>query len=345
MCVGGVHICRLKRTAVRFPLLFSVDLNFALYKYKYRILILFRLLNHPSRRPVLTRGAASYPPGLAALCRVPASIRGLRLARSPLRYRLASPPLAPNPGYCRPARSAAPLSPPLLSLLSSSLPCAPLYPRRPPLSLLLLLSPPAGWGGVLGAAERAGRWYPRFGAARRHCHALAGRGSAPRRPGGGARRPPFGRAAEPARSAACASPGHPPPHSARTPSTPRPCPALSSIPTALSPLSSLLLPDGLASSEPRSVRADGIPGSERSAATATRQRGGGARRVDRGEERAVPRSAELRSVRDQPPAPAQATRRHIVPSPPRAPLLPPPHPPPAKRQKKVVPTRRVGTTL
>ncbi len=191
--------------------------------------------------------------------------------------------------------------------------------------------PPAGWGGALGAAERAGRWYPRFGAARRHCHALAGRGSAPRRPGGGARRPPFGRAAEPARSAACASPGHPPPHSARTPSTPRPCPALSSIPTALSPLSSLLLPDGLASSEPRSVRADGIPGSERSAATATRQRGGGARRVDRGEERAVPRSAELRSVRDQPPAPAQATRRHIAPSPPRAPLLPPPTP--AARQK------------
>jgi len=42
-------------------------------------------------RSVLTRGAASYPPGLAALCRVPASIRGLRLARSPLRYRLASP--------------------------------------------------------------------------------------------------------------------------------------------------------------------------------------------------------------------------------------------------------------
>ncbi len=76
----------------------------------------------------------------------------------------------------------------------------------------------------------------------------------------------------------------------------------------------LLLPDELAPSEPRSVRADGIPGSERSAATATRQRGGGARRVDRGEERAVPRSAELRSVRDQPPAPAQATRRHIAPS-------------------------------
>jgi len=40
---------------------------------------------------VLTRGAASYPPGLAALRRAPAVLRGLRLARSPLRYRLASP--------------------------------------------------------------------------------------------------------------------------------------------------------------------------------------------------------------------------------------------------------------
>ena len=169
MCVGGgVHICRLKRTAVRFPLLFSVDLNFALYKYKYRILILSRLLNHPSRRPVLTRGAASYPPGLAALCRVPASIRGLRLARSPLRYRLASPPLAPNPGYCRPARSAAPLSPPP----PSPPPCR--VPRSIPADRRSLLSPSAGWAGVLGAAERAGRRYPRFGAERRHCHASAG---------------------------------------------------------------------------------------------------------------------------------------------------------------------------
>ncbi len=42
------------------------------------------------------------------------------------------------------------------------------------------------------------------------------------------------------------------------------------------------LPDGVALSEPRIVRADGIPGSERHAATATRQRGGGAWRVDRG---------------------------------------------------------------
>ena len=97
MCRGGVHICRLKRTVVRFPLLFSVDLNFALYKYKYRIIIPFHLLNHPSRRPVLTRGAASYPPGLAALSCTLTSLRGLRLARSPLRYRLASPPPRSEP--------------------------------------------------------------------------------------------------------------------------------------------------------------------------------------------------------------------------------------------------------
>ena len=227
-------------------------------------------------------------------------------------------------------------------------------------------SPPAGWAGALGAAERAGRWYPRFGAARHPCHASAGRGSAPRRPGERRVPTPFGRAAEPARSAVRASSGHPPPHSApalyprapllpvltrgaasyppglaalcrvpavlrglrfawsplryrsaiaplslrvahvslRTPVTICPhAPRLRSprLPLASSlcrrcPLSSYrmgcrplcrrcplsLLPDGVASSEPRSVRADVIPGSERSAAPATRQRGGGARRVDRG---------------------------------------------------------------
>ncbi len=148
--------------------------------------------------------------------------------------------------------------------------------------------PPAGWGGALGAAERAGRWYPRFGAARRHCHALAGRGSAPRRPGGGARRPPFGRAAEPARSAACASPGHPPPHSAPTPL--RLILYLHrSILYPRRPLSSLLLPDGLASSEPRSVRADVIPGSERHAAHRHASAGWwSAPRRPGGEERAHP---------------------------------------------------------
>ena len=123
MCRGGVHICRLNRTVVRFPLLFSVDFNFALYKYKYRIIIPFHLLNHPSRRPVLTRGAASYPPGLAALSCTLTSLRGLRLARSPLRYRLATPPPRSEP----------------------RLPSCPHAPRlrspRPP------LSPPGGFAG------------------------------------------------------------------------------------------------------------------------------------------------------------------------------------------------------
>ncbi len=194
MSGGGLHICRLKRTTVCFPLLFSADLNFALYKYKYRILIPFCLLNHPSRRPVLTRGAASYPPGLAALSCALTSLRGLRFAWSPLAIASRRPRLAPNPGYCLPARSAAPLSPP--PPLSSSLPCAPLYPRRPPLSPLSFC--------------RMG-WRPRS------------RGAC-------------GQTVSPVRS------GAPP----------------------------LLLPDGVAPLEPRSVRADGIPGSERHAATATR---------------------------------------------------------------------------
>ena len=193
MCRGGLHICRLKRTTVCFPLLFSADLNFALYKYKYRILIPFCLLNHPSRRPVLTRGAASYPPGLAALSCALTSLRGLRFAWSPLAIASRRPRLAPNPGYCLPARSAAPLSPPTPRLLS-----VPSPPPSPPtgwaaasasdhldslLSVPRSLSLSAGWDVVLGAAERAGRCYPRFGAERRHCHASAGRGSAPRRPG------------------------------------------------------------------------------------------------------------------------------------------------------------------
>ena len=223
MCRGGVHICRLKRTVVRFPLLFSVDLNFALYGYKYRILIPVHLLNHPSRRPVLTRGAASYPPGLAALSCALTSLRGLRLARSPLAIASRRPRLAPNPGYCLPARSAAPLSPPTPRLLS-----VPSPPPSPPtgwaaasasdhlgslLSVPRSLSLSVGWAGALGAAERAGRRNPQFGAERRP--------PATRQRGGGARRvdrgrgarPQFGRAAEPARSAARASSGHPPPHS------------------------------------------------------------------------------------------------------------------------------------
>ncbi len=77
---------------------------------------------------------------------------------------------------------------------------------------------PAGWGGALGAAERAGRRNPRFGAARRHRDALAGRW--------GARRVDRGRKAVPARSAELrsvrdqplrASPGRPPPPTAPPP--------------------------------------------------------------------------------------------------------------------------------
>ena len=155
--------------------------------------------------PVLTRCAASYPPGLAALCRVPAVLRGLRLARSPLRYRLASPALLSEPRFpsARTLRgSALPVypSPPLCAVAAPSpsyrMGCRPLCRRRP-LSLLpgwTGAPPPAahvaptlllpGWVGALGAAERAGRCYPRFGAARRPPARVSGAGgSAPRRPG------------------------------------------------------------------------------------------------------------------------------------------------------------------
>ena len=160
--------------------------------------------------PVLTRCAASYPPGLAALCRVPAVLRGLRLARSPLAIASRRPRSSPNPGYRLPARSAAPFLPapahllpcgvaayylpPLLSpsagwavaLFSSPLPARlrSLSPSPPgglaALSLFPLLSPSAGWGGALGAAERAGRCYPRFGAERHPPARVSGAGGARR---------------------------------------------------------------------------------------------------------------------------------------------------------------------
>ena len=231
MCRGGVHICRLKRRAVRFPLLFSVDLNFALYKYKYRILILFRLLNHPSRRPVLTRGAASYPPGLAALSCALTSLRGLRFAWSPLAIASRRPRLAPNPGYCLPARSAAPLSPPPPLLLPAV--CPALSPPTAALSSLLLPD------GLASSEPRSVRADGIPGSERSAATATRQRGgrSASRRPGGGERRPPFGRAAERARSAARASPGHPPAHSAPTPPDPLLAPfyPLSPPPSLLSP--------------------------------------------------------------------------------------------------------------
>ena len=169
-------------------------------------------------RPVLTRGAASYPPGLAALPCVLTSLRGLRLARSPLRYRLASPTSRSEPRLlsARPLRGSAlpayrsptlcvvapPPAPP--AGWSAVLCAASPSPRLPPgsrsavwhSSLCLRLSVPrslslsVGWAGALGAAERAGRCYPRFGAACTHRRASAGRGSAPRRPGERSAPPP-----------------------------------------------------------------------------------------------------------------------------------------------------------
>ncbi len=199
--------------------------------------------------PVLTHGAASYPPGLAALCRVPAVLRGLRLAWSPLAIASRRPRSSPNPGYCLPARSAAPPSPPLIPLclstgwtrrspsslfsLSSSLllpdelsPSSPLRflpasdPSPPPHRVG---SPPAVLSLFPLSFCRMGRRPRSRGACgqtespvrsgtpppRRVSGAV---GSAPRRPGGEESRPsPLGRAAEHARSAARASSGHPPP--------------------------------------------------------------------------------------------------------------------------------------
>ena len=251
MCRGGVHICRLKRTVVRFPLLFSVDLNFALYKYKYRIIIPFHLLNHPSRRPVLTRGAASYPPGLAALSCTLTSLRGLRLARSPLRYRLASPPprseprllscphaprlRSPRPplstGWChRPSLSSCRMGLRSRSRGACGQMFSPVRSGTPPLLLP---------DGLAPSEPRSVRADVIPGSERSAATATRQRGGGARRVdrGGGARRPPFGRAAERARSAARASSGHPPAHSAPTPPDPLLAPfyPLSPPPSLLSP--------------------------------------------------------------------------------------------------------------
>ena len=191
-------------------------------------------------RPVLTRGAASYPPGLAALPCVLTSLRGLRLARSPLRYRLASPTPRSEPRLLS-ARTHRGSAPPRLPLADS------LCRRRPPLLL------PDGL-------------------------------------------PPL--------------------------------PPTTSIASSLCPALYPSLSDGLAPSEPRSVRADVIPGSERHAAHRRASAGRGSAPRRPGERRGVPQSAELRSLRDQPPAPAQATRSHIAPPASAAPLaraaIPPP---------------------
>ena len=107
-----------------------------------------------------------------------------------------------------------------------------------------------------------------------------------------------------------------------------PLPPTTSIASSLCPALYPSLSDGLAPSEPRSVRADVIPGSERHAAHRRASAGRGSAPRRPGERRGVPQSAELRSLRDQPPAPAQATRSHIAPPASAAPLaraaIPPP---------------------
>ncbi len=74
----------------------------------------------------------------------------------------------------------------------------------------------------------------------------------------------------------------------------------------------LLFRIGVALSEPRSVRADSIPGSERHDAhcRASARRGSVPRRPGAGESHHHP--AELRRMRDQPPAPARAAYWHIA---------------------------------
>ena len=74
----------------------------------------------------------------------------------------------------------------------------------------------------------------------------------------------------------------PPPLPGSRPAHLLPCGIAASVSDSLCPALYPSLSDGLAPLEPRSVRADVIPGSERHAPTGARQRGGGARRVDRG---------------------------------------------------------------
>ncbi len=116
------------------------------------------------------------------------AVRGLRFGWSPIRCRasastLRSEPRLPSDRTLRGSRSSRLLRPPLSSLPDGLSPSVAAVPP-PTHTLSSSLSSPAGWGDVLGAAERAGRWNPRFGAIRRHRDALAGRGSGALRTGG-----------------------------------------------------------------------------------------------------------------------------------------------------------------
>ena len=256
----------------------------------------------PILLPVLTPGAATYPPGLAALRRVRAVLRGLRLARSPLRYRLASPPLLSEPRFpsARTLRgSALPVypSPPLCAVAAPSpsyrMGCRPLC-RRYPLS-----SRRMGWRPASRSLLRRMGCRPRSRGACGQMVSPVRSGTPPtaaRQRGGGARRVDRGRGEAP-RSAELRSlrdqPSAParathrhialPPsliaHSCLMPPPSPPCaPALPPSPTCAAhacylPPPSLLPPNGLSFSEPRSVRVDVIPGSERSATGVTRRPG------------------------------------------------------------------------
>ncbi len=238
-------------------------------------------------------------------CRVPSLPSGVSASRGhrSLSPRVAHVSLRTPVTVCPHApRLRSPRPPPLL------LPavCPALSPPTAALSSLLLPD------GLASSEPRSVRADGIPGSERSAATATRQRGgrSASRRPGGGERRPPFGRAAERARSAARASPGHPPAHSAPTPPDPLLAPFYPLSPPP-SPLSSCRM-----GWRPRSRGACGqmlSPVRSGTPPTATRQRGGGARRVDRGRGARSPRSAELRSLRDQPPAPARVTRPHIAP--------------------------------
>ena len=153
--------------------------------------------------------------------------------------------------------------------------------------------------------------------------------------------------AEHARSAARASPGR---LLAIAPPTPRlpasrhfqllrssaSCPAGWAAAIASDP-SGFSSATGVALSEPRSVRADSIPGSERhdSHCRASAGRGSVPRRPGAGESHH--HSAELRSMRDQPPAQARATDRHMALS---HSIATPSDPPPITLMAPIIPILR-----
>ena len=204
-------------------------------------------------RPVLTRGAASYPPGLAALSCALTSLRGLRLARSPLRYRIASPTSRSEPRLlsARPLRGSAlpAYRSPTLCVVA---PPSPLLPDGLPSSV-----PPPPLPG-----SRPGHLLP-YGIAASASDSLCPRFPLSSLPDG---LPPLS-------PTLCAVASPSPPAGWAAASASDHLDRLLSVPSPPHPL----MPDGMSSSEPRSVRADVIPGSERSAAHLPRVSGAGER--------------------------------------------------------------------